>query len=138
MSSGASMYPTMPIQHAWYLEDRFSIRFLGASTLRRGDIVVALKPTERRAYVAKRIVGLPGDTVCVDPAQPERGHVLVPKGHVWLAGDNRDNSTDSRDYGPVPIALIHSRIIAQVWKGFKIFRNPVSPVNEVDSRGRPR
>ena len=37
----------------------------------------------------------------------------VPKGHVWLEGDNATNSTDSRCYGPVPAALIRGRV---VWK----------------------
>lgn len=40
---------------------------------------------------------------------------VVPIGHVWLQGDNRNNSTDSRNYGPVPIGLIRSRAICKVW-----------------------
>jgi hypothetical protein len=63
------------------------------------------------------VIGLPGDTVCVDPSG-ERGRVeewcKVPPGHVWLAGDNTSNSTDSRDYGPVPIAMIRGRVLAKV------------------------
>ena len=40
--------------------------------------------------------------------------VRVPKGHVWLAGDNMSNSTDSRMYGPVPLALIKGKVIGRV------------------------
>jgi inner membrane protease subunit 1 len=40
--------------------------------------------------------------------------VKIPKGHVWLAGDNMSNSTDSRTYGPVPLALVKGKVIAQV------------------------
>lgn len=29
--------------------------------------------------------------------------IYVPKGHVWLEGDNSENSIDSRTYGPVPM-----------------------------------
>lgn len=33
----------------------------------------------------------------------------VPKGHVWLAGDHRDHSADSRVFGPVPVGRIKGR-----------------------------
>lgn len=38
----------------------------------------------------------------------------VPRGHVWLLGDNAPVSYDSRSYGPVPYALITGRVFAQV------------------------
>jgi signal peptidase I len=41
--------------------------------------------------------------------------VRVPRGHVWLEGDNARNSTDSRAYGPVPAALLRGRVVARVW-----------------------
>jgi hypothetical protein len=40
--------------------------------------------------------------------------VQVPRGHVWLQGDNLILSRDSREYGPVPLALVKGRVIAQV------------------------
>lgn len=46
--------------------------------------------------------------------------VFVPRGHVWLEGDNYENSSDSRIYGPVPLGLIQSRIVMRIW-----------PLNEV-------
>ena len=33
----------------------------------------------------------------------------VPKGHVWLQGDNPSKSLDSRNYGPVPLSLVSRR-----------------------------
>lgn len=41
--------------------------------------------------------------------------VLVPRGHVWLEGDNVENSSDSRHYGPIPQGLIKSRAICRLW-----------------------
>ena len=41
--------------------------------------------------------------------------VEVPHGHLWLQGDNTDNSTDSRDYGPVPYGLIRGKVFVKVW-----------------------
>lgn len=41
--------------------------------------------------------------------------VVVPRGHVWLEGDNVENSSDSRHYGPIPQGLIKSRAICRLW-----------------------
>lgn len=61
-------------------------------------------PAEPRAVEAGReAVSLYSD------APPPR----VPQGHVWLEGDNPDNSLDSRYYGPVPLALLRGRIVAK-------------------------
>jgi inner membrane protease subunit 1 len=60
---------------------------------------------------------LPGDVICVDPTgqlAPSTEHVVVPKGHIWVSGDNAADSRDSRLYGPVPMALIHGRLFARV------------------------
>ena len=46
----------------------------------------------------------------VDPREPELQLFVVPPGHVWLAGDNMANSTDSRTYGSVPINMLRGRV----------------------------
>jgi inner membrane protease subunit 1 len=43
----------------------------------------------------------------------------VPPGHVWLEGDNLIVSRDSREYGPVPLALVRGRAVAQIWPEVK-------------------
>lgn len=43
----------------------------------------------------------------------------IPTGHVWLQGDNLIMSRDSREYGPVPLALVRGRVVCQVSKGLQ-------------------
>lgn len=49
----------------------------------------------------------------------------MPKGHVWLEGDNALNSTDSRTFGSVPAGLIRGRAVCRLW--------PLSDVGRLDS-----
>jgi inner membrane protease subunit 1 len=87
--------------------------------------------------VCKRVIGLEGDIIEVEVRRgvDEEVHrmvgvetvfgrkkgegqwVKIPKGMVWLAGDNMSNSTDSRMYGPVPLAMIKGRVLARVSTG---------------------
>jgi inner membrane protease subunit 1 len=98
---------------------------LRLTPLERGNLVTAISPFDPTHQVLKRVIGLPGDTICVDPTGERRNArdewCTVPKGHVWIAGDNASNSTDSRDYGPVPLALIKGKVVGRV-------RFPSSPV----------
>lgn len=41
--------------------------------------------------------------------------IVVPRGHVWIEGDNAANSMDSRQYGPIPLGLIRSRAVIRLW-----------------------
>lgn len=77
----------------------------------RGDIVIAKCPTNSKQQICKRVVGLPGDRIRTGFAS----YKIVPIGHVWLEGDNSNNSTDSRSYGPVPQGLIRSRAVLRLW-----------------------
>lgn len=100
----------------------------------RGDVVLFEAPRDG-APTIKRVVGIPGDTVAVKDGvlfvNGERkgegyvdyrltdstflGPVHVPDGHVYLMGDNRMNSLDSRSYGPVPEADVLGDVPLRVW-----------------------
>lgn len=57
----------------------------------------------------------------VTPMDPF-GPVTVPEGHVFLLGDNRHNSTDSRNFGAVPESTIVGRAFALIWPVERITR----------------
>uniref|UniRef100_V5EV65 Mitochondrial inner membrane protease subunit n=1 Tax=Kalmanozyma brasiliensis (strain GHG001) TaxID=1365824 RepID=V5EV65_KALBG len=136
--------------------------------LKVGDLVVALSPFDPSRTVCKRVIGLPGDTVALDPRmrplpmhawrgrkaepRPEGGnkddkldsrmisntyirskgdvqYVTVPLGHVWLAGDNMGNSTDSRHYGPVPLGMVRGKVLARVYPNPRWLTNNLSFVD---------
>ncbi|KAI1307341.1 Mitochondrial inner membrane protease subunit 2 [Halotydeus destructor] len=72
----------------------------------RGDIVVMRSPRNPKERIVKRIVAMEGDRIL---PYKSSGIVDVPKGSVWIEGDNHDSSHDSTDYGPVPLGLVMGR-----------------------------
>lgn len=112
---GASMYPTLSHTGTFVLNSALVLRLF---PVRRGELVTSLSPQDVSHRVLKRVIALEGDRICVDPSgqRPELSNkwCTVPKGSVWLAGDNTSNSIDSRDYGPVPLALLTGKVVARV------------------------
>lgn len=82
----------------------------------------------------KRVIALPGETVegrgghvlidgrvLIEPYLPPGtltssfGPFVIPKGYVWVMGDNRNDSEDSRYFGAIPVRTIVGRAIWRVW-----------------------
>lgn len=101
-----------------------------------GEIVTLDDPSGRYDMLIKRVIAVGGQTVdirdgvvLVDgmtliepytrglPTYPDTLEVpvRVPEGHVWLMGDNRTDSTDSRKFGPQPVTAVHARALAVYW-----------------------
>ncbi|KAL6567314.1 hypothetical protein OROGR_000982 [Orobanche gracilis] len=123
---GPSMLPTFNEGNI-VLAERVTIR---SGKVGSGDAVLIRSPEDPTKVMTKRVKGVEGDVVSyvLDPRNSdEQKTVVVPKGHVWIEGDNKENSRDSRQFGPVPSALIHSRIFFVVWppKDFRSIDNKV-------------
>ena len=111
--------------------------------INRGDIVVFELPPDKVGPdgikdLIKRVVGLPGEVietidgvVHIDGEPLEESYLpegtrtdsppidrqTVPEGHLFVLGDNRDNSADSRfpNRGPIPVDDVVGRAFLQVW-----------------------
>jgi signal peptidase I len=127
--SGLSMEPHIR-SGEYVVINTFAYRF-GAPG--RGDIVAFRHETDSRAVFIKRVVGLPGDRIRIDRGEvylngtrydepyvahsDDRsfGEVVVPASSVYVLGDNRAASEDSRSFGPVSDDLLIGRAVAGIW-----------------------
>ncbi|KAF3442305.1 hypothetical protein FNV43_RR16221 [Rhamnella rubrinervis] len=112
---GPSMLPTLNVTGDVVLAEHVSHR-LGKVGL--GDLVLVRSPGDPKKTVTKRVVGMEGDKVSffVDPMSSDICRTaVVPKGHVWIQGDNAYVSNDSRHFGPVPYGLIQGKVFLRVW-----------------------
>lgn len=118
------MLPTFREHGDVVIVDNFTTKVLGRP-YKRGDIVVCQSPDHLNKTVCKRLVGLPGDMVSYRYANGIQGRYQVlkevPPGHVWLLGDNTYNSSDSRYYGPVPMALLEGKVVCKIAQFPNIF-----------------
>lgn len=128
---GESMVPTLRDGER-LLVDKVTYRFRPP---RRGEIIVFPFPADPRRKFIKRVVGLPGDTIEIrdrkllvngqpveedyirGPMYQSYGPITVPEGTVFVLGDNRNVSEDSRfrDVGPIALDKIIGRALIVYW-----------------------
>lgn len=135
--NGHSMDPTFD-NGEYVLTNLISIRF---GTLNRGDIIVFHAPPDKEKDYIKRIIGIPGDRVRLSENQiflngqkldqsgflnssvttngggylGEGDEVIVPDGQYFTMGDNREFSSDSREWGFVTKDKIIGKSFLVYW-----------------------
>ena len=102
--------------------DEVKVKEYGVGVPARGDMVVFRSPTSAapERYFLKRVIGMPGETIemrdrelwvdgrpleepyIMEPAAYTYGPEIVSDGHYFVLGDNRNNSSDSHIFGPIP------------------------------------
>jgi signal peptidase I len=128
-----SMLPTLQ-QDDRVLVNKLSYKL---HDVNRGDIVVFSKPPKEQSDIkdlVKRVIALPNETVeahdghvyvndrrldepylADDVEQADFAPQKVPSGDVWVMGDNRSNSEDSRVFGPIRQSSIVGRVFVRIW-----------------------
>lgn len=147
---GASMVPNF-YENEYLIIDEISYRFKEPV---RGDIVVTRNPTKKDEFFLKRVIGLSGERVIVrdgtvriatkdNPAGaaleeaylPSReftpGTVDITLGldELYVMGDNRDASFDSRMFGPLKRNLVVGKVLLRGWPFDRAQRFPVPEYN---------
>lgn len=144
--------------------DKVLAQKVSASDVHRGDVVVFQDKLWGNSPLVKRVVAVGGDVVvCCDkqgrmsvngkavdegyvrgggPASVEAFHTTVPKGELFMLGDNRSVSEDSRlhledaEGGAVPATDVKGRVDARAWPPSRMGMLPATSAFEALGGGR--
>jgi len=125
---GFSMRPTLE-DGEFLLVSKLSYKF---GEFNRGDIIVFHFPLNPKEELVKRIIGLPGDKITVQDGQVflngqlqsedyiaqlplYNGEWTVAEGFLFVLGDNRNNSNDSKDWGLLPQENVVGKAVLIYW-----------------------
>jgi len=101
--------------------------------IQRGDVIVFPYPLHEEDDYIKRVIGLPGDHVAIysgvvylngepltepyimEKPDTDLAETVIPDGYVYVMGDNRNASSDSRSWGPLEIEKIIGKAVFRYW-----------------------
>ncbi len=134
---GQSMEPNLHTDQRLVVEklsyNRYLRQYLGFEGPQYGDVVVIRLPTQANELLIKRVIGLPGDLVEIHDGQVfvngqsleepyvstgtagSYGPTTVPPLNIFVLGDNRNFSNDSRSFGTVPLKNVVGRAWFSYW-----------------------
>lgn len=128
VEEGPSMQPNL-YRGDRVMTEKVSYRFAAPQ---RGDVVIVRRPAPEKSLI-KRVVALPGEVVEVRQGHvwidgetieepwvayfggPDYGPARVPADYVFVLGDNRPNSRDSREIGAVPLSAVRGHAVFVYW-----------------------
>ena len=110
----------------------------------RGAVVTLVHPTDPNTLLVKRVVGLPGEEILIDRGeiyidgkalaepyvvfhdQRSMSRLEIPPDTIFVMGDNRPASGDSRSFGPVPRTNLLGVVVLRYWPPaeFKVMVQP--------------
>lgn len=130
--TGSSMYPTFN-DNDKIIVDKFNGNI---KTINRGEVIVFYSPFNEELLMVKRVIGVPGDIISIEDgsvfvnntiiSEPYRNGSLlshetlpafrVPKDSVFVLGDNRLVSSDSREWGAITSDKIYGKYVIRIGK----------------------
>ncbi|CAF1332628.1 unnamed protein product [Rotaria magnacalcarata] len=125
---GTSMQPLLNptgLSSDWVLIKRWHV---DDYSLQKGDIISFESPREPGTYMIKRVKASENDLIYDTTKQKE---TCVTKGHIWVEGDNKRASYDSRHFGCVARGLVTGRALYVVWPPER-FGIKLSPFSDDD------
>lgn len=131
---GKSMLPNYEEGQIWEIKEYAS------NAPARSEVIKFINPANTNIEIIKRIVGIPGDKIKTEKGQlylndkllvepylasgtiqyhsskwgvflNEGMEYIIPPSKFFIMGDNRENSTDSQDYGPIDKSLIRGKLV---------------------------
>jgi len=96
----------------YLIVDEISYR---VSDPKKDDVIIFRYPKNPKVFFIKRIIALPNEEIVLDGKE-----IRLKNDEYFVMGDNRDASSDSRIWGPVPKKLIIGRSIVRLWPLNKI------------------
>jgi len=137
---GASMEPT------FHTGDRIIVSRVSYKLhqINRGDVIILKSPKNPDIEYIKRVVGLPGETIFFKGGNvyingnllnesyisvktnvwengfsKENVPIIIPDDYLFIMGDNRTHSSDSREFGPIPISSVIGKDIFRYYPDMK-------------------